>query len=162
MCSPKVCPSGCYFYPRSTRGERRERFTATQRAYWISIHAPHEGSDRPCRPSRNVVLDFYPRSPRGERRGDQRARPPRRRHFYPRSPRGERQEARYWEKVLGNFYPRSPRGERLKTCSYVAKYVIFLSTLPTRGATKLFSELLKKRRYFYPRSPRGERRFTTA
>ena len=33
----------------------------------------------------------------------------------------------------------------------------FLSTLPARGATRLFAGLLPFFMYFYPRSPRGER-----
>src|SRR5699024_9567829 len=33
------------------------------------------------------------------------------------------------------FYPRSPRGERPVLCSTSLTYLLFLSTLPARGAT---------------------------
>ena len=82
--------------------------------------------------------------------------------------------------VIPYFYPRSPRGERLSTCEASTGSLIFLSTLPARGATQIlemYSNALKisihapregsdpatgrqsgKLLYFYPRSPRGERR----
>ena len=78
------------------------------------------------------------------------------------------------------FYPRSPRGERRVTKSTSRALVVFLSTLPARGATTIVLErralwtflstlpargaTLKpsppfcRRCHFYPRSPRGERR----
>ena len=37
--------------------------------------------------------------------------------------------------ALDHFYPRSPRGERLTTGLTVGTSVVFLSTLPARGAT---------------------------
>ena len=104
--------SGCYFNPRSPRGERhihcvrlrRSRSFqstlpargATYRLYRaavphaISIHAPREGSD----------LLFF------------------------------RQPFR-----LPNFNPRSPRGERLSAADDRMLYLLFQSTLPARGAT---------------------------
>ena len=39
-----------------------------------------------------------------------------------------------------------------------AKKLVFLSTLPARGATKRPFRMGRRRNYFYPRSPRGERR----
>ena len=51
----------------------------------ISIHAPREGSDRGwTRQARLGMISIH--APREGSDGDQRARPPRRRHFYPRSP----------------------------------------------------------------------------
>ena len=35
--------------------------------------------------------------------------------------------------------------------------VLFLSTLPARGATKVLGRTQKRHLHFYPRSPRGER-----
>ena len=102
----------------------------------ISIHAPREGSDvsqalktaqdaaflstlpargatpRPGRPARPAAY-FYPRSPRGERLFPARQGPP----------------ARVY------FYPRSPRGERLADSANTLPSLLFLSTLPARGAT---------------------------
>ena len=81
---------------------------------------------------------------------------------------------------MWNFYPRSPRGERLEHWEYNPNTLLFLSTLPARGAT--IAGYFKYRRFglflstlpargatqppqrpaprsydFYPRSPRGER-----
>ena len=123
----------------------------------ISIHAPREGSDRMRPRGRGGTRDFYPRSPRGERptsqiqrrgrrdfypRSPRGERPPHRApdgallgHFYPRSPRGERPTVSIGTTGSCNFYPRSPRGERLSTCEASTGSLIFLSTLPARGAT---------------------------
>ena len=82
--------------------------------------------------------------------------------------------------LTSHFYPRSPRGERPGRCSSSYVSVIFLSTLPARGATPSppirrknsrpisihapregsdhqFLALLTVDNNFYPRSPRGER-----
>ena len=56
-----------------------------------------------------------------------------------------------------NFYPRSPRGERLLPARTPIRLVIFLSTLPARGATHVVISALAADQDFYPRSPRGER-----
>src|SRR5699024_11109443 len=59
------------------------------------------------------------------------------RHFYPRSPRGERQAASAWLHPWPDFYPRSPRGERQRVTKSTSRaLVVFLSTLPARGATR--------------------------
>ena len=58
-----------------------------------------------------------------------------------------------------NFYPRSPRWERPATVS--ANWdcqILFLSTLPARGATEQPGRVQDPLQDFYPRSPRGERR----
>ena len=74
-----------------------------------------------------------------------------------------------------DFYPRSPRGERLNTLSGKVELLLFLSTLPARGATcldKALKAILRisihapregsdlncnlfpiDRHNFYPRSP---------
>ena len=78
----------------------------------ISIHAPREGSDICERFQRQAMPDFYPRSPRGER------------------PRPPGPTPTTW-----NFYPRSPRGERPTAPCTMTPAVLFLSTLPARGAT---------------------------
>ena len=57
------------------------------------------------------------------------------------------------------FYPRSPRGERLDLHIGLAVKILFLSTLPARGATGAASDLILTETDFYPRSPRGERLF---
>ena len=78
---------------------------------------------------------FYPRSPRGERLG-KRLQSAQCRDFYPRSPRGERRvEGTVGRNFLFNFYPRSPRGERHLATETIYDFLIFLSTLPARGAT---------------------------
>ena len=124
----------------------------------ISIHAPREGSD-PVKVSGSGggFTDFYPRSPRGERpmaiggtSGVQ--------DFYPRSPRGERRRGTHCMKTVSeNFYPRSPRGERRPSGLKGRFRIIFLSTLPARGATCSAGKDYCRNTDFYPRSPRGER-----
>ena len=101
----------------------------------ISIHAPREGSDRPCTLySASCSFNFYPRSPRGERR-------------------------RIGGALSGaaDFYPRSPRGERPTPGHKARGLIIFLSTLPARGATRSRPPPCLDTINFYPRSPRGER-----
>ena len=100
------------FNPRSPCGERRDLSTVLARYGWISIHAPHAGSDSVLGVPPGFVQisihaphagsdgvdpsaaqgkdDFNPRSPCGERRGpfivyDNEL------YFNPRSPCGERQ-----------------------------------------------------------------------
>ena len=131
----------------------------------ISIHAPREGSDNPTNghdtgliqflstlPARGATRrsrsrpgnrrHFYPRSPRGERRRD---RPVCADlwHFYPRSPRGERRPlSGIFSPHRGYFYPRSPRGERHPGRRTMRSRWSFLSTLPARGATLAYPQLL--------------------
>ena len=169
-----------HFYPRSPRGERLPagRFNgvgttflstlpargATQalkytvKMSWISIHAPREGSDRNKLVLTVVSEHFYPRSPRGERRQSSAQHDAARKNFYPRSPRGERPSGPTAVDTAQNFYPRSPRGERLlNMMSAGTAHLIFLSTLPARGATRNSRPAGLPTGYFYPRSPRGER-----
>ena len=153
----------------------------------ISIHAPREGSDAaPPGPAASRRY-FYPRSPRGERPPPSRLPPSLPKYFYPRSPRGERpQDAGGRAAEARNFYPRSPRGERRRqgqrrppappVISIHAPregsddgmvrikflQVLFLSTLPARGATEGRGDSDGQTNYFYPRSPRGERPTTAA
>ena len=101
----------------------------------ISIHAPREGSDWYMAGRRGTPSYFYPRSPRGERR----------------SGYGILCEPY-------NFYPRSPRGERPSSFFFVeVDCILFLSTLPARGATTDACASRGDANNFYPRSPRGER-----
>ena len=82
------------------------------RTLGISIHAPREGSDPHSRDKEAGRSDFYPRSPRGERLVIRRC------------------HREQWD-----FYPRSPRGERLRVILNPVGNLLFLSTLPARGAT---------------------------
>ena len=132
----QACPAGPHhFYPRSPRGERLPTFQTVTDRWWISIHAPREGSDDrelqelekriaflSTLPSRGATDHVYRFrgwqiiSIHAPREGSDRAYEEaavRRMHFYPRSPRGERREA---DRELGQA-------------------VAFLSTLPARGAT---------------------------
>ena len=123
----------------------------------ISIHAPLAGSDERQVGSTRHFANFYPRSPRGERHGEP-CLPYSPENFYPRSPRGERQRFKTSAPKTWDFYPRSPRGERLRRLIRIPRnhwisihaplagsdvvqivqcipHTIFLSTLPSRGAT---------------------------
>ena len=55
------------------------------------------------------------------------------------------------------FYPRSPCGERPKASQIAIDFVIFLSTLSLRRATKVAVVVPSGTLFFYPRSPCGER-----
>ena len=101
------------FYPRSPRGERRLALTQVRRSRNISIHAPHEGSDRA-------------KLHRGQAPG----------HFYPRSPRGERRYTIAVAYATTKFLSTLPtRGATERALNRLWDDV-FLSTLPTRGATQ--------------------------
>ena len=124
-----------YFYPRSPRGERLPGSYTTEdvqaflstlpargatthlassgAAWFISIHAPREGSDVVRLNAFSPLLLFLSTLPA---RG---ATPYR-------SPLGAR---------LIYFYPRSPRGERPEVPPLHTPGALFLSTLPARGAT---------------------------
>ena len=102
----------------------------------ISIHAPREGSDRVNHQAPAVHSLFLSTLPaRGATHSSGAWRwPPR--NFYPRSPRGERPSGRTSTARWANFYPRSPRGERPLTAPLDTHVeLVFLSTLPARGAT---------------------------
>mgnify|MGYP007090785315 FL=1 len=102
----------------------------------ISIHAPLAGSDIPSLNNLFKLLLFLSTLPsRGATRklaGLIRYLP----NFYPRSPRGERHTARGRKADILYFYPRSPRGERRLVGIKVKRKRRFLSTLPSRGATR--------------------------
>ena len=169
------------FYPRSPRGERpghmyygtigllflstlpargatciRNQRRLVPRGFLSTL--PARGATGWPRAILTMVQHFYPRSPRGERRAAGPWQSPTNLHFYPRSPRGERRTApSYRYSAHTYFYPRSPRGERPGRCSSSYVSVIFLSTLPARGATLGWFCCRTPRSNFYPRSPRGER-----
>ncbi len=167
------------FNPRSPHGERHLRRYKLEGHFIVSIHAPHTGSDGRHRIITFIKRSFNPRSPHGERPGP--LRPPRRPcRFNPRSPHGERPgaSADLPTPKMG-FNPRSPHGERLHISTIYDLTYRFQSTLPTRGATRLW-ELIQRAGLvsihaphtgsdgttppgttppasFNPRSPHGER-----
>ena len=149
---------GYYFYPRSPRGERLRSLPMCIPKLMISIHAPREGSDGGQLLHQQGGRDFYPRSPRGERLADPELRttqsgflstlPARGAtswscggfqvpgHFYPRSPRGERLPGPFLPVLRGYISIHAPReGSDSDTLYLNNEEVIFLSTLPARGAT---------------------------
>ena len=56
--------------------------------------------------------------------------------------------------VSEHFYPRSPRGERLFLYKALSSFVLFLSTLPARGATILRSAMAARRPQISIHAPR--------
>ena len=123
----------------------------------ISIHAPLAGSDVLPPLSHRLLRYFYPRSPRGERpfTTDEDSReslflstlPSRGATGFPAGIRavvvisihaplaGSDEYAINTPNGDDDFYPRSPRGERHRDGLTAAKPSLFLSTLPSRGAT---------------------------
>ena len=101
----------------------------------ISIHAPREGSDRRHRlqGDGNFISIHAPRE------GSDHPRPP----AWP-------------ERAISIHAPRE--GSDPAPRPTMQKQVLFLSTLPARGATPAGSGTGLGHHHFYPRSPRGERR----
>ena len=126
----------------------------------ISIHAPREGSDSLARCIGVTVSNFYPRSPRGERLTHSRTARSVKLNFYPRSPRGERRQVRRAPGDHQAISIHAPReGSDPWPHSSLNFSLVFLSTLPARGATApQVAKVCHHVTNFYPRSPRGERR----
>ena len=125
----------------------------------VSIHAPREGSDRqPSVPSSFRAFQSTLPAKGATRRPSQRAfvsevsihapregsdavpisHCPKVRCFNPRSPRRERLP--WWGIERGGDYgfnPRSPRRERLPVCVLCLVWILFQSTLPAKGATRI-------------------------
>ena len=114
--SSAACRSDFDFNPRSPRGERR-RYTHTFFSnVHISIHAPREGSD------------YYTAGHRGGR------------GISIHAPREGSDDIGRIEPIKGlHFNPRSPRGERPSKKEPKIGVTAFQSTLPARGATRLYS-----------------------
>ena len=102
------------------------------------------------------------------------------RYFYPRSPRGERLNAiplstekkrisihaplagsdalgQSFEKAVGISIHAPLAGSDLRSPQTAWQPFLFLSSLPSRGATLVFTRSVILFSNFYPRSPRGER-----
>ena len=177
--SPFAYSGRRHFYPRSPRGERHDALGRAPLAQDISIHAPREGSDGRGGTSWGARRYFYPRSPRGERPPGPSRLPPAAAFLSTLPARGATCKVADLYRLrpisihapregsdcvtilrLCNiiyFYPRSPRGERRLFCCLDIDKVLFLSTLPARGATDVRASKSRFDYHFYPRSPRGER-----
>ena len=150
------------FYPRSPCGERLYDTYAKVLRVNISIHALLAESDACIMTITTCTVLFL--STLSLRRAT---------------------SASFWNSFpIQHFYPRSPCGERpdnlgTRFCEYcisihallaesdirnaeaVSKYMIFLSTLSLRRATKVSVIVPSGSLYFYPRSPCGERHYKT-
>ena len=155
--SPAARPACCRdFYPRSPRGERLVDVPRQGRLVLFLSTLPARGATHDCsRDELNRTISIH--APREGSDHPRSSYPHRQRYFYPRSPRGERPPPACCTTSPRHFYPRSPRGERLKDRLHLHLDVLFLSTLPARGATPDFGPGAYLPLYFYPRSPRGER-----
>ena len=134
--SPGTGRWGCNFYPRSPRGERPKPAENTQKHVYFYPRSPRGERLFPLALHPAPLLNFYPRSPRGERRRRYhlRAHPP---HFYPRSPRGERPSVQDVQQVFHAISIHAPREGSDSIWARASTWsVLFLSTLPARGATK--------------------------
>ena len=151
-------------------GMRRGRFQSTlpirgatndinciAHSVYISIHAPHTGSDQGHSVVEFTYTYFNPRSPYGERpQVDVLVH--RKPDFNPRSPYGERPRHPPADVPPRNFNPRSPYGERL--ARLVARDVLDLISIhaPHTGSDATSARSPHRCAYFNPRSPYGERR----
>ncbi len=111
-----------------------------------------------CHTVRNTMVNrFYPRHPRGWRQSMPLWLPPPE-CFYPRHPRGWRPLLRETSHNLNRcFYPRHPRGWRRAASQPPKRLAMFLSTPPSRVATRLNIWTMNMSPRFYPRHPRGWR-----
>ena len=146
-----------HFYPRSPRGERRERQARAKDGPLISIHAPRVGSDAQCGQRQEVLRYFYPRSPRGERQ------------LFSSFPLDVLRISIHAPRVGSDstiqpipnrpnvFLSTLPAWGATLQCVVLCDGSRFLSTLPAWGATRVTSLLSPVPGDFYPRSPRGER-----
>ena len=100
----------------------------------ISIHAPREGSDMD---EYRYYVDVTDISIHAPREGSD--------HSYQQGLR------RMWS----NFYPRSPRGERPGAKPGALYLVIFLSTLPARGATTSSKQISQTAQFLSTLPARG-------
>ena len=106
-----------------------------RRSQNISIHAPLTGSDRACPWGSSLWRNFNPRSPYGER---QRSCIQCRKcsYFNPRSPYGERPPAVRSHDPLDGFQSTLPLRGATKMWDHKNSRSGFQSTLPLRGATR--------------------------
>ena len=147
--------------------------------YYISIHAPREGSDKLCDSLSCFFRNFNPRSPWRERRTRCDCRCKYRKisihapregsdnkpflvfqgiiNFNPRSPWRERPVGFVNPNDQPHFNPRSPWRERRRTGNGCDISDGFQSTLPVKGATVLEDIIHTAFCYFNPRSPWRER-----
>ena len=124
----------------------------------ISIHAPREGSDRKTGKERRATPYFYPRSPRGERRSSS-GRHHQLRPISIHAPREGSDAADLPQAVFFVlFLSTLPARGATYSSGRCGCHCEFLSTLPARGATWRTCSRWARTYYFYPRSPRGERR----
>ena len=106
-----------------------------------------------------ISMRFYPRHPRGWRRQPgRRANHPNHRRFYPRHPRGWRQTLCRGLRHLGgvSIHATLAGGDQI-CCKSLPSTHAFLSTPPSRVATRRQKPIMNILSSFYPRHPRGWR-----
>ena len=125
------------FYPRSPRGERPARPTPCRSRGGISIHAPREGSDlSTCEASTGSLIFLSTLPARGATQILEMYSNALKISIH--APReGSDFQSNSSRHFPYHFYPRSPRGERPDGSMYYGEWIIFLSTLPARGATRM-------------------------
>ena len=104
----------------------------------ISIHAPHEGSDRGTEGGKLMAKWISIHAPHEGSDGAERFVWPIAKQFQSTLPtRGATPRQSGMQMAISNFNPRSPRGERPVLYCFLLCQSKFQSTLPTRGATSL-------------------------
>ena len=148
----------CYFNPRSPCGERRGAGRRIRGNRLISIHAPRAGSDIQKLAFLSDSLGFQSTLPV---RGATQRQKNRWELFYisihaPRA--GSDPTSKKSLGVILYFNPRSPCGERRRATRWQRSTARFQSTLPVRGATRIWTVCHRcVSADFNPRSPCGER-----
>ena len=124
------------FNPRAPRGARRKLLLVGLNSMPFQSTRPARGATITSDRGREEQLHFNPRAPRGARLSSYSLPLLYRYDFNPRAPRGARQQNAKAMMFNQNISIHAPReGRDWETCAYTARYVIFQSTRPARGAT---------------------------
>ena len=145
------------FNPRAPCGARPAGTGYRQRYLLISIHAPRAGRDEDLKKVYHELFDISIHAPRAGRDWWD-CPPPAVRFISIHAPRAGRDRCLCTRTTRNAYFnPRAPCGARRESCAYTARYVIFQSTRPVRGATHNIQPEFTLMSHFNPRAPCGAR-----
>ena len=132
------CPNLPYFNPRSPHRERRLSVTIHVHNKVFQSTLPSQGATG-LETGEYIVKQISIHAPLTGSDGHEVQMVWRRSYFNPRSPHRERQRVYDAYKLYRHFNPRSPHRERLD-CAFLSFYTLeFQSTLPSQGATAVWT-----------------------
>ena len=126
--------------------------------FFISIHAPLAGCDRPARRNRQSCAHFNPRTPCGVRPSRSCSRPSTTATFQSTHPlRGATAGTGFEPIAQGHFNPRTPCGVRLNISMIIASAVMYFNPRTPCGVRQKIQNHKDSAKYFNPRTPCGVR-----